>query len=235
MPLGTLAEIACLSQYHFVRVFRSVTGIPPGEFLAALRLDRAKRLLLTTDLSVIEVCYEVGYESLGTFTTRFTRLVGIPPGRLRRLPEELGPVLTAAHEREVALPPLAACHTSVIGRIHAPDFAGGPIYVGLFPSAIAQARPVTGVLLPAPGAYRLSAVPDGSYKLLAAALPAARDLVEYLLPGGALRVASAPDLLTVRAGRVHGTTDLVLRPPRAIDPPILVALPALLLESLAAD
>ncbi len=98
LPLHAMAEIAHLSPYHFARVFRQVTGIPPGEFLGALRLERAKQLLLTTDLSVTEICFEVGYGSLGTFTSRFTRLVGLPPGRTRRLPEEL--VLAFEHLRE---------------------------------------------------------------------------------------------------------------------------------------
>src|SRR5918998_6274630 len=87
LPLHAMAEIAHLSPYHFARVFRQVTGVPPGEFLGNLRLQRAKELLLTTDLSASEVCFEVGYASLGTFTTRFTQLVGVSPGRMHRLTE----------------------------------------------------------------------------------------------------------------------------------------------------
>ena len=93
LPLHAMAEIAHLSPYHFARTFRQVTGIPPGEFLGNLRLQRAKELLLTTDLSASEVCFEVGYASLGTFTTRFTQLVGVSPGRMRRLTEELSAAL----------------------------------------------------------------------------------------------------------------------------------------------
>lgn len=59
--LPTMAEIANLSPYHFARTFRGVTGVPPGEFLTAVRLERAKHLLLGTDLNVAEVCFEVGY------------------------------------------------------------------------------------------------------------------------------------------------------------------------------
>ncbi len=87
--LHTMAEMANLSPYHFARTFREVTGIPPGEFLTAVRLERAKRLLLGTEIGVAEVCFEVGYESVGTFATRFKDLVGLSPGRMRRLPEEL--------------------------------------------------------------------------------------------------------------------------------------------------
>ena len=74
-------EMDNLTPYHFARIFRNVTGIPPGEFLTAVRLERTKQLLLDTDLGVAEVCFEVGYESVGTFATRFKDLVGLPPGK----------------------------------------------------------------------------------------------------------------------------------------------------------
>src|ERR687886_731437 len=81
--LDDMAHVAHLSPYHFNRVFRSVTGVPPGRFHAAVRMDAAKRLLLTTDLRVTDVCLEVGYRSLGTFTTQFRELVGVSPRELR--------------------------------------------------------------------------------------------------------------------------------------------------------
>src|ERR687894_27146 len=106
LSLRAMAEIAHLSPHHFARTFRRVTGIPPGAFLGALRLQRAKELLLTTDLSASEVCYEVGYASLGTFTSRFTQLVGVSPGRMRRLTEELSAALDGATgARKPPLPP----------------------------------------------------------------------------------------------------------------------------------
>src|SRR5438552_3162102 len=74
--LRTLARIAFLSPYHFHRIFRQITGIPPSQFLTALRLQTAKGLLLTTPRSVTDVCFDVGYNSLGSFITRFTQLVG---------------------------------------------------------------------------------------------------------------------------------------------------------------
>ncbi|HEX2108416.1 MAG TPA: helix-turn-helix domain-containing protein [Rubrobacteraceae bacterium] len=70
-----------------------ITGIPAGGFLCNLRPQRAKEPLLTTDLFASEVCFEGGYASLGTFTTRFTQLVGVSPGRMRRLTEELSAAL----------------------------------------------------------------------------------------------------------------------------------------------
>jgi AraC family transcriptional regulator len=83
--LDEMARIAYLSPFYFNRVFRQLTGLPPRRFHTALRIAAAKRLLLTTDLSVTEVCLEVGYQSLGTFTTHFHELVGVSPRELRRL------------------------------------------------------------------------------------------------------------------------------------------------------
>src|SRR6266568_4529467 len=84
ITLDELADSACLSPFHFSRVFRQMIGLPPGEFLAALRLQTARELLLSTDRSVLDVCFDVGYTSTGTFTTRFSQLVGVSPGNLRR-------------------------------------------------------------------------------------------------------------------------------------------------------
>src|ERR1044072_9466305 len=74
-----MARPALCSPFHFNRLFRQRRGLTPSHFLGALRLQAAKRLLLTTSLSVIDVSFEAGYNSLGSFTTRFTQLVGMPP------------------------------------------------------------------------------------------------------------------------------------------------------------
>jgi AraC family transcriptional regulator len=89
LGLCSMAEMANLRPYHFARTFRRVTGILPGEFRTAVRLERAKRLLLSTDLRVAEIAFKIGYESVGTFATRFRDLVGLSPGRMRRLSEQL--------------------------------------------------------------------------------------------------------------------------------------------------
>ncbi len=79
LTLEDLASTAYLSPSHFHRVFCRLIGIPPGEFLSALRFQAARRLLLTTPLSVTDICFEVGYTSTGSFTSRFTHLVGLSP------------------------------------------------------------------------------------------------------------------------------------------------------------
>src|SRR4026209_2039580 len=72
ISLHDMSRVAYLSAFHFNRVFHEITGLPPAKFIAAMRLDEAKRLLLNTHLSITDICYDVGYNSLGTFTRRFT-------------------------------------------------------------------------------------------------------------------------------------------------------------------
>lgn len=233
LPLAALAELAGLSPFHFARTFRRATGSPPGQFLAALRLERAKHLLLTTDLPVTEICFAVGYDSVGTFTTRFTQLVGLPPGRVRRLPDLLAEAVARLPGGALVSPTLGAASTTsgVSGRV-GPSAGGDPlIFVGLFPDAIPQCRPVAGTMLIAPGPFHLPVPPDGHYHLLAAALPHPRDPEACLLPGAALRVGRAAGTVLAHAGRVSGHTDIILRPSVPTDPPVLVVLPALLLDS----
>lgn len=234
LGLCTMSEMANLSPYHFARTFRRVTGIPPGEFLTAVRLERAKRLLLSTDLRVAEVSFEIGYESVGTFSTRFRNLVGLPPGKMRRLPEELHAALARADGWHRTLPPVSPM-TGVAFRVAGLDLAGRMIFAGLFPTAVPQGRPVAGTILAAPGSYRLGTVSDGCYHLMAAALPRAEDPWQLLEPGDALRVGRARQPVIIRRGQAKSLAEVTLRLPRPTDPPVLVALPALLLDHLSSD
>jgi AraC-like DNA-binding protein len=80
-PLGVddLARAAGLSRAHFSREFRRAFGESPHGYLLTRRLERAAALLRTTDRSVADVCFSVGLQSVGSFTTSFTRAYGISP------------------------------------------------------------------------------------------------------------------------------------------------------------
>src|SRR5438094_5068718 len=106
LTLEDLAAVAYLSPSHFHRVFCRLIGIAPGEFLSALRFQAARRLLLTTSLSVTDICFEVGYTSIGSFTSRFTHLVGLSPRLLRQRAHAFEP-LTA--EPAELCPPTSSC------------------------------------------------------------------------------------------------------------------------------
>ncbi len=226
LTLDNLAEIAGLSPFYFARTFRSVIGIPPGEFQTALRFERAKRLLLTTPASVTEICFEVGYDSLGTFSSRFKRLIGIGPAQFRELPHIItGMDIRAAINRDFTATSSA---TSVEGIIQAPPGLRSHVYVGLFTDAIAASRPLVGQALPQPGAFALPQVPPGTYVVLAAALPDEGTPLDYLLPSSNILVASSEPVVVGNSNERHRRT-LVMRPLSPTDPPLLTALPALLL------
>ncbi|MBL3685882.1 AraC family transcriptional regulator [Leucobacter zeae] len=84
LDVESLARGVGLSAGHLSREFRAAYGESPYSYLMTRRIERAMTLLRRGDLSVTEVCFAVGYGSLGTFTTRFTELVGVSPGRYRR-------------------------------------------------------------------------------------------------------------------------------------------------------
>src|SRR5262245_51420880 len=85
LTIDDMARIAMFSKFHFSRMFQRVTGVSPGRFLSALRLQRAKQLLLSTSFNIADISHRVGYTSVGTFSSRFTRSVGISPIAYRRL------------------------------------------------------------------------------------------------------------------------------------------------------
>lgn len=85
ITLVELAGAAAMAPYHFHRAFREIVGMPPGRYVTELRLDRARRLLRETRHSVTEVCLMVGFESLGTFSTRFKRRFHVAPNAWRAI------------------------------------------------------------------------------------------------------------------------------------------------------
>jgi len=88
LDVEALARGAHMSAGHLSRRFRAAYGESPYSYLMTRRIERAMALLRRGDLSVTEVCYTIGCSSLGTFTTRFTELVGMPPGAYRRTEAE---------------------------------------------------------------------------------------------------------------------------------------------------
>jgi AraC-like DNA-binding protein len=83
LDVEALARGANMSAGHFSREFRLAYGESPYGYLMTRRIERAMALLRRGDLTVTEVCFEVGCSSLGTFSTRFTELVGMPPSAYR--------------------------------------------------------------------------------------------------------------------------------------------------------
>ena len=233
ISLHDMSRVAYLSAFHFNRVFHQITGLPPAKFISAMRLDEAKRLLLNTHMSITDICFEVGYNSLSTFTRLFTQRVGLGPREFRYLAERITPASVeslCAHYAD--LTGRAMNHASVEGFVDSTKPSEGPIFVGLFRAFIPQSRPVGGALITSPGAFHIGPVPDGTYHLLAAALPRLSDTLGYLLPDSAhLLVGAGNSPVIVRQGKASGRFNITLRSMALTDPPLLVSLPFLLYQS----
>lgn len=88
LDVRSLAAIACVSEAHFIRTFKATFGETPHRYLQRRRIERAMFLLRTSGRSVTEVCMDVGFTSLGSFSRIFTEIVGMTPSTFR----EQGPV-----------------------------------------------------------------------------------------------------------------------------------------------
>ena len=82
-PVRRLARVSCVSPAHFARSFKEAFGVPPHRYLLTRRLERAKALLRDTDLSITEIAFQTGWQSLGTFGRTFRDVTGESPGELR--------------------------------------------------------------------------------------------------------------------------------------------------------
>lgn len=79
LDLDQISSEACLSRFHFLRLFRRAFNKTPHQYLRDRRIEKAKELLSSSALTVTDVCFEVGFESLGSFSTLFHKHVGKPP------------------------------------------------------------------------------------------------------------------------------------------------------------
>lgn len=105
LDLDDLAAAAGFSRYHFAREFRAAFGETPRGYLSRRRVERAKALLAGANLTVTEICMVVGFTSLGSFSRRFTELVGCPPTEYRcRMVARGGP------------PPIPGCYVLAWSR-----------------------------------------------------------------------------------------------------------------------
>ncbi|HEY1628061.1 MAG TPA: AraC family transcriptional regulator [Streptosporangiaceae bacterium] len=215
LSLADIARSATLSRFHFARLFKEQTGVSPGQFLAAVRIYQAKRMLLASSVSVAGVSSAVGYGSLGSFTSHFTDSVGMSPSRFRR----------ASHCRDLTecglRPESVVPADAAMGTVRLPEgYAGARVYVGVFDTPIMQRRPYAAALIDVTSqrthSYWLPLVPEGNWFLHAVAV-ADTDEPEpwtrrHLLVGGGGRVQ--PDLGSI-----------ALRPRSQTDLPALLALP----------
>jgi len=219
LTVDDMARTAMFSKFHFTRIFRRATGVSPGRFLSAMRLQRAKQLLVSTTMNVADISVQVGYNSVGTFSSRFTRSVGLAPTAYRRL-GGFAPHIGAGGE------PRASSAACVSGRIlMPPDARGGLIFVGLFRERVPEGRPAQCAILPGPGPFVLNKVPRGSWYLLAHSIAGDPEHLAQL-PFPAATAVSVGTLgpILVKDDQIIADVDLCLSPMRTLDPPVLLAL-----------
>jgi len=228
LTVGELSRYAAYSPYHFIRIFKEQTGLTPQAWIASLRLQRAKELLMSTDLPVRDIALELGYQSLGTFTTRFGRSVGLTPAGFRESAhwaaghlELLAEAAVWRARREPAFGP------RVEGSLRTEVPFDGIFLVGLFGKPVPDGLPDYGTLVRAGESFRFSGVKPGVYHLLATTVSWDMRTRDLLLPDMTLRARSATPIV-VRPGERTPHQELTLRPPRFDDPPILVSLPLLM-------
>ena len=131
-----------VTPFAFIRAFKEVTGLSPQRFRAALRIERAKRLLVETDRPVTEISFDVGYNSLGTFVRIFTLLVGLPPSQLRRLARGGDPAEIVDGAR--TFNPLPMTASTVRGTVEPPLPRKALVVAGLFPQGLPAGLPIDG-------------------------------------------------------------------------------------------
>jgi AraC family transcriptional regulator len=256
LSLAEIASSAMLSRFHFSRVFRDATGVSPGRFLSAIRIYEAKRMLASTSRTVTDISMAVGYNSLGSFTNRFTESVGLSPSQFRRLwrggvravpdllrateAEQSGRLKSGSPESgspESGSPESGPTEPepggpsslgAIAGRVELPArYAAAWVYLGAFATPIVQGRPAASVTL------RTWPGQPASYRL--SGIPAG----EWHLRAVAVADSADPEPWTSRSLLVAGQGSvpvtpgavsprvLTLRPRRPIDLPILLAVPDL--------
>jgi AraC family transcriptional regulator len=229
VSLSNLADQAGYSRYHFNRIFKEDIGLPPLYYISALRLQRAKDLLLHTDLRVRDIGMEIGQQSLGTFTTRFTEKVGMTPAQFRSSVNQADLYLRSLQN----LNDWSDFHhsnsrqTNIHGTIKATEQFDGVILIGLFPKPIPEGFPLYGTLVSSLGRFSIKGVKPGFYYLLATSVSWEMAAQDFLLPHKTLRTSLKKPIIVEASSEVPHQ-EVTLRPPHIEDSPILISLPLLM-------
>jgi AraC family transcriptional regulator len=220
LTIDDMARSAMFSKFHFTRVFQRVTGISPGRFLSALRLQHAQQLLVSTPLRIADISQRVGYNSVGTFSSRFSRSVGMSPTDYR---QQAGFALQIVTEMDGST--AAPVGGRVRCRIRMPeDNQPRLVFAGLFSERIPQGRPVRCTALADPEHLELDDVPAGKWYLLAQAVPESCGHADGYLANvnESVSVASLGPITVTPRSVVRA--ELEFNSAGLLDPPVLLAL-----------
>lgn len=229
LPLTQLAKYAGYSPYHFARIFKERIGLPPLYYVSSLRLQKAKDLLLRTNLSIRCIGLEIGQQSLGTFTTRFTERVGVTPSDFRNSTQQANDHLRSLKKLSdwSPWPSESNQHHTIKGTVHAEIPFEGVILIGLFARPIPEGLPLYGTLISSLGEFCFADVKPGTYYLMATSVSWGMKAMDFLLPQTTLRTRSKEPII-VRSDSFVPHQQVMLHVPRLDDPPILISLPLLM-------
>jgi AraC-like DNA-binding protein len=217
-----------MSKFHFLRVFEAITGTTPHNFVACCRIERAKELLLNSTKSITDICMEVGYSSLGSFSTTFSMLVGASPSEFRWISRHLRRFHVEKAINKFLERRSAEGLDQIHGIVEAPPNAEGFIFIGAFDRGAPQGAPDSPTILLRPGSFSIERPKNPVGHLLAAMIPFPANLSSFVLNCPVALVASR----RLSPGETF-TRPLILelRPPKVTDPPLVVTLPLLLVQA----
>ncbi|WP_040162008.1 helix-turn-helix transcriptional regulator [Nigerium massiliense] len=217
LTVTDLADEAGYSPFHFTRLFTAARRVPPGQYLTALRIEQAKRLLLTTSDAVIDVATAVGFDSLSSFSRRFRTAVGVTPAGLRALADRVSdrPV------RPFRLGGDPADRVTVVPNLPEPERGQDwQLWLGWYAQPVPVGLPSVGVLTEGTGTVRLPLCP-GSPWLLTFAVRERAGVLDQLAPSQPL-VGLHPEPLTAPQ-----TVTITYFRANADEFPLLSALPSM--------
>lgn len=206
MTVDELAKGAAFSPSHLSRLFTRVTRTSPNRYLTAVRVEEAKTLLSQTSMSVLQICHTVGYDSIGTFTRRFTEQVGLSPTAFRAfgtVEDDAGPIT------KLLAPPRGGDVTGTV-RLDASARRPSRIWLGLFPRPVPVGVPLAGTLLTGPGDFSIPLPAQRCWLLAAAPVTRGRPLVAQ---SGQPVEQDQPVQLVLRAWQPHQHPITVALPP----------------------
>ncbi|MFE9244650.1 helix-turn-helix domain-containing protein [Nocardiopsis sp. NPDC006938] len=235
ITLNDIAAEVFVSPFHLSRVFSQEIGVPPGRYLSAVRMFEAKRLLVASRMTVCDIVHSVGYNSVGTFTSRFSRATGMTPRQYRR--PEVERALVAASGGFSRMPSLQELNRptapsggprtatgptgTLSGVVDLPRHRPGTnLVIGLYREPIPQRAPVAHLALPATSSTRFTfpSVPAGPWTVMALAMPpgTSADGADVLVGAPVGRVTVHP--------RTDTRTRFTMRRLTSTDAPIAVTL-----------
>lgn len=229
LPLSRLAGYAGYSPYHFTRIFKERIGLSPLYYVSSYRLQKAKDLLLRTNLSVRDIGLEIGQQSLGTFTTRFTSRVGVTPSGFRNQALQADNLFRSLQKLNDwrASHATSNQHATIAGTVQAAVPFDGFILIGLFAKPIPEGLPLYGTLLSSLGDFCFTGVKPGVFYLMATSVSWEMQAIDILLPHNTLRTRSKKPII-VRPSSPVPHQQVMLHVPHPDDPPILISLPLLM-------